>query len=117
MAVHGIVASWLNQTEAAGNFLQRVMAIDLSLEKKGAAEGIHIANCGGLWQLIVYGLAGLKSAMWSKDIELAPRLPEGWTELSFQLAWQGERYRITIHPDAHEVHKLEGRGYVAGTTL
>lgn len=117
VAVHGIVASWLNQPEAAANFLQRVMDIDLSLEKKGAAEGIHIANCGGLWQLIVYGLAGLKSAMWSKDIKLEPRLPKGWTKLSFQLAWQGERYRITIHPDAHAVHKLEGRGYVAGTTL
>lgn len=117
VAVHGIVASWLNQKETAANFLQRVMAIDLSAEKKGAAEGIHIANCGGLWQLIVYGFAGLKSAMWSESIELQPRLPEGWGELSFPLAWRGERYRVTVIPDGYEVHKLNGGDSVAGATI
>ncbi|WP_216857151.1 glycoside hydrolase family 65 protein [Paenibacillus tritici] len=116
-AVHGIVASWLNQKEAAAGFLQRVMDIDLSLEKKGAAEGIHIANCGGLWQLIVYGFAGLKSAMWSEVIELEPRLPEGWTELSFRLAWRGEHYQVTVSPGAHEIHKLNGGDSGAGTIL
>ncbi|MEK3879474.1 glycoside hydrolase family 65 protein [Paenibacillus sp. FSL M7-0420] len=116
-AVHGIVASWLGQRGAAGAFLQRVMDIDLSPEKKGAAEGIHIANCGGLWQLIVYGFAGLKSAMWSESIELEPRLPEGWEELSFTVAWRGERYQITIHPGAYEVQKLNGGNPVAGATV
>ncbi|MHA6531488.1 glycoside hydrolase family 65 protein [Paenibacillus sp. BAC0078] len=106
VAVHGIVASWLNHKEEAADFLQRVMDIDLSLEKKGGAEGIHIANCGGLWQLIVYGFAGLASAMWTETIHLHPRLPEGWEELSFQLAWRGERYRVTVNPDVYEVHKL-----------
>ncbi|WP_339250471.1 glycosyl hydrolase family 65 protein [Paenibacillus sp. FSL P2-0136] len=116
-AVHGIVASWLGQKEAAGAFLQRVMDIDLSTEKKGAAEGIHIANCGGLWQLIVYGFAGLKSAMWSESIELEPRLPEGWEELSFTLAWRGVRYQITVNPDTCEVQQLNGGNLVAGTTV
>ncbi|WP_205622777.1 glycoside hydrolase family 65 protein [Paenibacillus wynnii] len=117
VAVHGIVASWLNQKETAAKFLQRVMAIDLSLEKKGAAEGIHIANCGGLWQLIVYGFAGLTSAMWSETIQLQPRLPEGWEELSFHLAWRHERYRVTVHPDTYEVVKLNGGNDVANTTI
>ncbi|OKP86183.1 glycoside hydrolase family 65 protein [Paenibacillus sp. P32E] len=117
VAVHGIVASWLDQKEAAADFLQRVMAIDLSPEKKGAAEGIHIANCGGLWQLIVYGFAGLKSAMWSETLQLEPRLPEGWEELDFQIAWRGERYRTTLHPGAYEIHKLDGREAIADTTI
>ncbi|KWX83146.1 glycoside hydrolase, partial [Paenibacillus riograndensis] len=93
VAVHGIVASWLNHKEEAEAFLQRVMAIDFSLEKKGAAEGIHIANCGGLWQLIVYGFAGLASAMWSATIKLPPRLPAGWAGLTFQVGARGEHYR------------------------
>ncbi|KWX75514.1 glycoside hydrolase [Paenibacillus riograndensis] len=117
VAVHGIVASWLNHKEEAEAFLQRVMAIDFSLEKKGAAEGIHIANCGGLWQLIVYGFAGLASAMWSDTIKLQPRLPEGWEELSFQIVWRGEHYRITVNSGAYEVQKLNGGEAVAGTTI
>ncbi|WNS44047.1 glycosyl hydrolase family 65 protein [Paenibacillus sp. MMS20-IR301] len=117
VAVHGIIASWLDRKETAAAFLQRVMAIDLSAEKKGAAEGIHIANCGGLWQLIVYGFAGLGSAMWTGEIQLAPRLPAGWEELSFPLAWRGERYRITVHPDSYEVCKLNGGDDAANTTL
>lgn len=116
-AVHGIAASWLGQEEAAGAFLQRVTDIDLSPEKKGAAEGIHIANCGGLWQLIVYGFAGLKSAMWSEAIELEPRLPAGWEELSFRMAWRGEHYQITVNSGAYEVQKLNGGNRVAGATV
>lgn len=117
VAVHGIVASWLNHKEEAEAFLQRVMAIDFSPEKKGAAEGIHIANCGGLWQLIVYGFAGLASAMWSDTIKLQPRLPEGWEELSFQIVWRGEHYRISVNSGAYEVQKLNGGEAVAGTTI
>ncbi|WP_405116267.1 glycosyl hydrolase family 65 protein [Paenibacillus sp. FSL K6-1217] len=115
-AVHGIVASWLDEKEAVAGFLQRVMDTDLSREKKGAAEGIHIANCGGLWQLIVYGFAGVTGAMWSDTLQLQPRLPEGWEELSFRLAWRGERYRVTVHPNAYKVHKLNGGNDAADTT-
>ncbi|WP_241781702.1 glycosyl hydrolase family 65 protein [Paenibacillus sp. DMB5] len=55
--------------------------------------------------------------MWSEGIELQPRLPEGWGELSFPLAWRGERYRVTVTPDTYEVHKLYGGDSVAGTTI
>lgn len=116
-AVHGIVASWLGEKEEAAKFLQRVMAIDLSVEKKGAAEGIHIANCGGLWQLIVYGFAGMTSAMWSEDFHLEPRLPAGWEELSFPIVWRGDRYRATVRPDAYEVTKLDRRKSDASQTI
>lgn len=116
-AVHGIVASWLNHREAAAEFLQRVMDTDLSLKKKGAAEGIHIANCGGLWQLIVYGFAGVTGAMWSDTLQLRPRLPEGWEKLCFRLAWRGERYEVTVHPNDYEVHKLNGGNDAATTTI
>lgn len=116
-AVHGIVASWLGEKEEAAKFLQRVMAIDLSVEKKGAAEGIHIANCGGLWQLIVYGFAGMTSAMWSEDLHLEPRLPAGWEELSFPIVWRGDRYRATVRPDAYEVTKLDRRKSDASQTI
>ena len=105
-SVHGILAAWMGRMGEAEKFLKRVMEIDMSLEKKGAAEGIHIANCGGLWQMIVYGFAGLKSAMWCNEIQLEPHLPEKWRKLEFVLAWQGKRYQIAVTKDKHEVFEL-----------
>lgn len=105
-SVHGILAAWMDKMEEAERFLKKVMEIDMSLEKKGAAEGIHIANCGGLWQMLVYGFAGLRSAMWSGEIELKPHLPENWEKLEFNLAWQGKRYRVTVTKEKQEVQEL-----------
>lgn len=105
-SVHGILAAWMGRMEEAERFLKKVMEIDMSLAKKGAAEGIHIANCGGLWQMIVYGFAGLKSAIWCDEIKLEPHLPGNWEKLEFTLAWHGKRYKISVTKDKHEVLEL-----------
>ncbi len=102
-AVHGILAARMGQTTEAEKFFQKVIETDMSIQKRGAAEGIHIANCGGLWQLIVYGFAGLKSALWCDKIELEPHLPKKWEKLEFSLAWHGNRYKIVITPDKYEI--------------
>lgn len=106
-AVHGITAAWMGRMEEADRFLKKVMEIDMSSSKKGAAEGIHIANCGGLWQMIVYGFAGLKSAMWGSDICLEPHLPEKWERLEFTLAWHGKWYKIAITKEKYEIFKMQ----------
>lgn len=106
-AVHGITAAWMGRMEEADRFLKKVMEIDMSSSKKGAAEGIHIANCGGLWQMIVYGFAGLKSAMWDGEICLEPHLPEKWEGLEFTLAWHGKWYKIAITKEKYEIFKMQ----------
>jgi len=105
-AVHGIMAAWMGRMEESEKFLKKVMEIDMSLEKKGAAEGIHIANCGGLWQMVVYGYAGVKSAMWHSEIHLEPHLPEKWEKLEFALIWHDKRYMVTITKEKYEVLEL-----------
>jgi kojibiose phosphorylase len=37
-AVHGILAAWMGRMGEAEKFLEKVVDIDMSLEKKGAAE-------------------------------------------------------------------------------
>ncbi len=105
-AVHGILAAWMGRMEEAEKFLKKVVDIDLSLDKKGAAEGIHIANCGGLWQLVVYGFAGLKSAMWEKEIKLEPHLPESWEKVEIPIQWHGKWYRIIVTQNNYEIFEL-----------
>ncbi len=105
-SVHGLLAARMGRMEEAERFFKKVMAIDMSLVKKGAAEGMHIANCGGLWQFIVYGFAGLKSAMWSGEIVLEPHLPENWVKLEFTIEWHGKQYGIAITKDKQEIFRL-----------
>ncbi len=107
-AVHGILAAWMGRMEEAEKFLQKVVDIDMSLEKKGAAEGIHIANCGGLWQMVVYGFAGLKSAMWESEIKLDPHLPKNWEKVEIPMKWQGRQYKVTVTQDNYEICGMYG---------
>ncbi|BCJ98281.1 glycoside hydrolase family 65 protein [Anaerocolumna chitinilytica] len=102
-AVHGILAAHMGRITEAESFLNKVIDIDMSPEKRGAEEGIHIANCGGLWQLIVYGFAGLNSAMWEEDVVLEPHLPKEWEQLEFPLMWHGEKKRVVV---THEGYKI-----------
>jgi kojibiose phosphorylase len=92
--------------EEAEKFLDKVIGIDMSLEKKGAAEGIHIANCGGLWQMVVYGFAGLKSAMWDSEMKLEPHLPEKWEKVEIPIQWHGKQYKIIVTHDNYEICEL-----------
>lgn len=105
-AVHGILAAWMGRLDEAEKFLKKVVDIDLSLEKKGAAEGIHIANCGGLWQMVVYGFAGLKSAMWENEIKLEPHLPERWEKVEIPIQWKGKQYVIIVTHKNYAIHEL-----------
>lgn len=94
--VHSIMANWIEKYDKAQEFFKRAINIDLNLKKGDAAEGIHIANCGGLWQTIIFGFAGLSSALNSDEIKLDPHLPKGWNSLEFKIMWEGKRYKIHI---------------------
>ena len=98
-AVHGIMAAKIGRIDEAEAFLQRVIDIDLDPEKRGAEEGIHIANCGGLWQLVVYGFAGMNSALWDDKIEFTPRLPKTWNKVIIPITWHGVKKKYVISQD------------------
>jgi kojibiose phosphorylase len=102
-AVHGIIAARIGRDDVAMDFLKRVIDIDLSADKKGAEEGIHIANCGGLWQMVVYGFAGMKSGMWSDEVTFAPNLPEKWQQVIIPINWHGEKKRYVIDKNGFEL--------------
>ncbi|MBE5907776.1 MAG: glycoside hydrolase family 65 protein [Lachnospiraceae bacterium] len=107
-AVHGILTARMNRMEEACDFLNRVIGIDMDPMKRGAEEGIHIANCGGLWQLVVLGFAGMKSAMESDDVIFEPHLPSGWERIELPVMRHGlrERYEILASEDGPIIKKL-----------
>lgn len=104
--VHALIALRLGLDDDAWRFFTRSRDIDLDPSHGGAAEGLHIANAGGLWQVMVYGFAGLTGAMHADEITLSPRLPKQWTRLAFPLAWRRARVFIDVRRDEVFVHNV-----------
>ena len=88
-SVHAIVAARLGLDEAAWAFWKSSAGRDLDTAHGGAAEGIHIAGCGGNWMVAVLGFAGMRTALQADALTLRPRLPKAWRRLAFPLVWKG----------------------------
>lgn len=94
--VHAIVLCRLGRVQEAYGFFLRAMNIDLDSERGGAGEGIHIANCGGLWQCVALGFAGMSLAYEENGPSFSPRLPSHWKRLSFRVYYQGRAVDVEI---------------------
>ncbi|HHW49400.1 MAG TPA: glycoside hydrolase family 65 protein, partial [Clostridiaceae bacterium] len=79
--IHSILCCKMGRMKDAYDLFVKSLDIDLSEEKAGAAEGIHIANCGGIWQAVVFGFAGMLPCYESKELSFNPKLPESWKSL------------------------------------
>lgn len=95
-STHSLVASRLGEREAAWRFWLASRDIDLDLSRGGAAEGIHAANAAGSWLGVVFGFAGLESALWSDALSLSPSLPDCWGRLCFPLVWRGVAVHVEL---------------------
>lgn len=81
----------------------------MSEEKAGAAEGIHIANSGGIWQAVVFGFAGMQWAHEAEELTFAPTLPGHWKSVSFPICYKGAQHRIEV---TQEGVRIDGQEYV-----
>lgn len=87
-AVHAILACDLDKVDEAYEHLMRSALVDLEDVRGNAAEGIHAASAGGVWQAIVFGFAGVR--MTEFGLVACPNLPAHWTRLKFRLCWQNQ---------------------------
>jgi kojibiose phosphorylase len=102
--VHALIAVWLRKEDEVRKFLKKALEIDTNpYEKGGAEEGIHIANCGGIWQLMVFGFGGLQIAGGQEEIRLQPFLLENWKKLEFSVQRLEKNYKVTISKDGYTI--------------
>ncbi|KAM3101503.1 glycoside hydrolase family 65 protein [Phormidesmis sp. 146-35] len=93
-AIHAILASDLGDPqEAYDRFMQAAM-VDLEDVRGNAAEGIHGASAGGIWQAVIWGFAGVK--LTEAGPIANPHLPPNWTRLNFKLHWRGEWHEFDL---------------------
>lgn len=94
--IHSILLAKCGESEQAYDLFRKSINIDLDEKSGGAAEGIHIANCGGIWQSIIFGFGGLCRSYEKDTPALNPQLPDAWESLSFPLFYKNEKYYVTI---------------------
>jgi trehalose/maltose hydrolase-like predicted phosphorylase len=105
-AIHALLAARLGDTALAKHYFDESIRIDLGDQTGSAAGGIHGANCGGLWQAIVFGVAGMK--VHEDGLSFDPHLLPEWRRLRFSVLWRGQRLRVSLTPRRMEV-MLEGK--------
>lgn len=101
--VHALVACRLGRVEDAWRFWQRCCAVDFDVAAGGAREGMHIANCGLMWQIVAFGFAGVRTAMQCQSLTLTPRLPQRWRRVRFPLVWRGQALTVDVSTERVEV--------------
>ena len=74
-----------------------------------AAEGIHFANVGGMWQEIVFGFGGMVSALNSDVLTFKPCMPQQFRVIAFQLIWKGQHVAVRVEPGSVCVKNLSDK--------
>ncbi|MCH4890136.1 glycoside hydrolase family 65 protein [Acidaminobacter sp. JC074] len=97
--IHSIIMNWTCD-ERAYEYLEKAMAIDINY---GAEDGIHIANCGGLYQGLVFGLCGMKVGA---NVTFDPKLPKNIRKVSFKYNHLGKKYQVDINHNGVNVNEI-----------
>lgn len=101
---HALLCFDIGETDKALSYLRTSLGLDL--ERKGAAEGIHIANCGGIWQAVVMGMAGFSGMLERREPVFRPNLPEHVESLEFHLHLSGALYRVHVDHDGARLERV-----------
>ncbi|MCX7683079.1 MAG: glycoside hydrolase family 65 protein [Anaerolineae bacterium] len=96
-AIHALLAARLGEVDQAYHYFMHAARTDLDDTRGNAADGIHAATAGGLWQAVVFGFAGLR--MKGNGYTLAPHLPPHWRKLAFTFYHRGKRAYVSLPDD------------------
>ncbi|MNO79709.1 Alpha,alpha-trehalose phosphorylase [compost metagenome] len=105
---HSLMYTEIGDIEEGYSYLHR--SLDIDLDGKGAAEGIHIANCGGIWQGIVMGFGGFRGVIDQPELSVTPKLPAQVTSLKYNLCVRGAWYEVTIDHQGVHIQELTIEG-------
>lgn len=94
-----MVAANLGWKELAYESWVRSIDIDFGSLPR-SSEGLHYANIGGMWQQVVMGFGGLRSALNSDRLFFSPCLPEQIQLIKFPLQWKGQSLWVTVRADS-----------------
>ena len=96
-SIQAIMAARFGSPEDAYQNFLRAARADLEDVRGNAADGIHGASAGGLWQAVVFGFGGLQ--IHEEGWDLSPKMPAHWKHLAFKFVWRGEEVSVDLKGD------------------
>lgn len=107
-SIYSIMGLKVGDDSKAYRYLRRAAFIDLINLQKNTREGIHAANAGGVWQVVVFGFVGLTI---DEDgcLSIRPNMPKEWEGLSFRIHYLNSwlEFKVEANNEA-AVTLLEG---------
>lgn len=98
---HAWAACEMDRPDEAYEHFMLAARADLGDIRGNAAEGIHAASAGGMWQALVFGFAGLR--LTADGYTVTPRLPRHWRRLAFKFYQQGQPRWLDIRAEGGEI--------------
>ena len=92
--IFGNVAAKLGDLQRAKKYFIETLATDIDDCKGNTKDGLHMANMGGCYDMIVGGFAGFR--LNDKGISLFPMLPEGFGSYSFKINYLNTNIDISV---------------------
>jgi alpha,alpha-trehalose phosphorylase len=116
--VQSIIAAEVGYHELAYTYFLASLWVDLADLHQNTSDGVHVASAAGTWGVLVNGFGGMRDH--DGRITFDPRLPEGWSGLTFRLTVRGTRVRVTLEQEQMTFEVEDGerfRAHVRGVLV
>jgi kojibiose phosphorylase len=103
---YAILAKELGDTDKAYTYLHHAANSDLEEIHGNTDLGVHAAELGGTWQIVIRGLAGVRVR--DGVLSVDPSLPDHWRSLRFRMWFRGNLIQIAVSQDSIEASMVHG---------
>ena len=98
--MYGIAAFGLGKSDLAKEFFIDSLHIDLKDSKHHTQHGLHMANMGGGYLLLAYGLLGIRL---EKILRIAPAVQDQFPEVSLSFVYQACALSVVVKDNYVEI--------------
>ena len=105
--IFGIMAARLGDLDKAKEYFIETLNTDLKDDKGNTKDGLHIANMGGCYRMILDGFAGLK--LDNNKVSLFPMLPSGVNSYSFIITYKNVQMSFRVSKEGVAAKTINSR--------
>jgi Trehalose and maltose hydrolases (possible phosphorylases) len=92
LSTHAVLACDLGYDEQSYDFYERACETDLGVHIGKSMQGLHLAACGGVWNMTIEGYGGVRID--NGKLRIEPHLPKTWKNLEYQINWHGSLVKV-----------------------